>query len=68
MAAKLARFSSLSEDVAQGASAVDIHAEFMGSANHRANILDPDVDTVGVGVVERGGKLFAVEDFSKARP
>jgi uncharacterized protein YkwD len=61
-------FSSLSEDVDQGPTAAEIHAEFMGSANHRANILDPDVDTVGVGVVERNGKLFAVEDFCKARP
>jgi uncharacterized protein YkwD len=72
MAARATRagvhFSSLSEDVAQGPTAAEIHAEFMGSANHRANILDPDVDTVGVGVVERNGKLFAVEDFCKARP
>jgi len=25
------------------------------------------MDSIGVGVVERGGQLFAVEDFSKAK-
>jgi uncharacterized protein YkwD len=39
----------------------------MGSANHRANILDRDMDSVGIGVVERGGQVFAVEDFLKVK-
>jgi uncharacterized protein YkwD len=39
----------------------------MKSPPHRANILDKDMDSIGVGVVERGGQLFAVEDFSQAR-
>jgi len=34
---------------------------------HRANILDRDIDSVGIGVVERDGHMFAVEDFSKAK-
>jgi hypothetical protein len=25
------------------------------------------MDSIGAGVVERGGQLFAVEDFSKAK-
>jgi uncharacterized protein YkwD len=37
------------------------------SPNHRANILDSDMDSIGVGVADRGGQLFAVEDFSKAK-
>ena len=44
-----------------------IAAEFMSSPKHRANILDSDMDSVGIGVVERGGELFVVEDFSKAK-
>jgi uncharacterized protein YkwD len=39
----------------------------MKSPPHRANILDRDMDSIGVGVVEQGGQLFAVEDFSQAR-
>jgi len=39
----------------------------MHSPPHRANLLDKDMDSVGIGVVERNGELFAVEDFSKAK-
>ncbi len=62
-----ARFSWLSENVCQGARIEAIAAEFMSSPKHRANILDSDMDSLGIGVVERGGQLFAVEDFSKAK-
>jgi uncharacterized protein YkwD len=39
----------------------------MRSPPHRANILDRDMDSIGVGVVERDRQFFAVEDFSQAR-
>jgi len=61
------RFSWLSENVIQGPSPEFIHAQFMKSPPHRANILDRDMDSIGVGVVEQGRQLFAVEDFSQAR-
>lgn len=38
----------------------------MHSTPHRANILDPKMDALGVGVAQRGNELFAVEDFSEA--
>jgi uncharacterized protein YkwD len=62
-----ARFVWLSENVALGPRVEAIEAEFFKSPNHRANMLDTDMDSVGVGVVERGGQFFAVEDFSKAK-
>jgi len=62
-----ARFISISENVVQAASAKVAHSEFMHSANHKANILDPDVDSIGIGVSHRGGEQFIVEDFSKAK-
>jgi uncharacterized protein YkwD len=62
-----ARFVWLSENVAQGPAAETIQSEFLKSPNHRANLLDSDMDSIGVGVVERRGQLFAVEDFSKAK-
>jgi uncharacterized protein YkwD len=61
------RFVSLSENVAQGPGPEAIQTEFLNSSNHRANILDSDMDSVGIGVVERRGQLFAVEDFSKVK-
>jgi uncharacterized protein YkwD len=60
-------FSWLSENVIQGPSPEFIHTQFMKSPPHRANILDRDMDSIGVGVVEQGRQLFAVEDFSQAR-
>jgi uncharacterized protein YkwD len=60
-------FVWLAENVIQGISTDGMQAAFLKSANHRANMLDSDMDSLGVGVVERGGQLFAVEDFSKAK-
>ncbi len=62
-----AHFAWLAENVGMGAGVNLIETEFLRSANHRANILDSDMDSIGVGVVERGGEWFAVEDFSTAK-
>lgn len=62
-----AHFSWISENVVQSASAEGAHEQFIQSPNHRANILDSDMDSVGVGVVERRGQLFVVEDFAKIK-
>ncbi|MFY9844418.1 MAG: CAP domain-containing protein [Terriglobales bacterium] len=62
-----ARFTWLSENVTQGPSPEFIHVQFMKSPPHRANILDRDMDSIGIGIVERHGQLFAVEDLSQAR-
>jgi hypothetical protein len=61
-----ARFSSLAENVAEGPSAAGIHRQWMNSPPHRANLLDPQLNSVGIAVAERNGILFAVEDFSLA--
>ena len=59
-----ARFSALAENVAEGPNAEEIHHQWMKSPPHRANLLDPQLDSVGIAVSARGGTLFAVEDFS----
>ncbi len=60
-----AHFSVVAENVAMAPTAAMIHDEWMHSAGHRANLLDPRLDAIGVAVVERGGELFAVQDFSR---
>ncbi|HLK31775.1 MAG TPA: hypothetical protein VKT29_01715, partial [Terriglobales bacterium] len=35
------------------------------SPGHRANILNPDYNAAGVGVVERDGTLWVTEDFAR---
>jgi uncharacterized protein YkwD len=62
-----AHFSWLSENVGEGPSPAAIHQSFMKSPLHRANILDSDMDSAGIGVAEHNGQMFAVEDFSKAK-
>jgi uncharacterized protein YkwD len=60
-----ARFSSLAENVAEGPSAEAIHAEWIQSPPHRRNLLDPQLNAVGIAVVDRDGQLFAAQDFSR---
>src|ERR1700687_3403474 len=61
-----ARFSVAAENVAEGPSAAVMHSGWMNSPPHRANLLDPDLDSVGIAVAARGRQLFAVQDFSRA--
>ncbi len=67
-----ARYSVIAENVAEGPTPEAIHSGWMRSAPHRANLLAPELTSVGIAVAgapERkiGGRvLFAVEDFSLA--
>ena len=61
-----ARFSVISENVAEAPSAVMIQTAWMNSEKHRENLLDPRVDSIGVRVIERGDRLYAVEDFDRS--
>lgn len=61
-------FMSISENVAQGPNASNLSQQWENSPAHRQNLLDPDMNVIGVGVVERNGELFAVEDFAKIKP
>jgi hypothetical protein len=61
-----AHFSSLAENVAEGPDAATIHAEWMNSPPHRANLLDPHLNSIGIAVAMNNGTLFAVEDLSLA--
>ncbi|HZL25237.1 MAG TPA: CAP domain-containing protein [Acidobacteriaceae bacterium] len=61
-----ARFSLIAENVAEAQTAVRIHDAWMNSPGHRANLLDPHVDAVGISVRSRNGQLYAVQDFERA--
>jgi uncharacterized protein YkwD len=60
-------FTWLSENVDAGRDAAAIHESFMKSALHRANILDTDMDSVGIAIAARNGQLYVTEDFAKVR-
>ena len=61
-----AHFQAIAENIATGPNDGAIESEWMNSAPHRRNILDPQMNAIGIGVVERHGTIFAVEDFADA--
>lgn len=63
-----AHFSFIEENIAVGPHAPGIHQGWMNSPDHRANLLSPGVDRVGIAVIARGAKLYAVADYSHAVP
>jgi uncharacterized protein YkwD len=68
---RLAATSSLqldqaAENVALDYSAAGGHEHLMLSPPHRANLLNPAYNVVGLGVVRSGDRLFIVQDFAQA--
>jgi|SRR5579864_222423 len=61
------RFHTDGETVAFNQSAEAAHQNFMHSEPHRAIILSPEYNAVGVGAVERDGTLWITEDFARLR-
>ncbi len=59
-----ARFSLIEENVAIGPDPSAIHNEWMNSPGHRSNLLNPEVDRVGVAVVASRGVLYAAADYA----
>jgi hypothetical protein len=56
------------ENVALDYSARGGHEHLMLSPPHRANLLNPAYNVIGLGVVRSGSRLFIVEDFGHALP
>ncbi len=61
-----AHFQAIAENIAMGPSAEAIERQWMSSVPHRQNILDPQMNAIGIAVVEKNGYLYAVEDFANA--
>ncbi|MCB0977862.1 MAG: CAP domain-containing protein [Acidimicrobiales bacterium] len=57
------RWCGLAENVGYGAKTQDVHASFMRSPAHRANILDTSWNGVGIGVARRGSRAWVVHVF-----
>ena len=60
-----AHFSVIAENVGEAPTSPIIHDLWMHSPGHRANLLDPDVDSIGIAIVTRNNQLYAVEDFAR---
>lgn len=62
------RFNAAAENVSSSESAADSHAGIMRSPPHRANLMNPRYNAVGVGVVRRGGLIYVTQDFVHQLP
>ena len=63
-----ARFNRVAENVAEAPDVSSIHINWMLSPGHSANILNPQLDSVGIAIEKHGDEFFAVQDFSAAVP
>jgi hypothetical protein len=53
------------ENVAFDQDAASAHRSLMHSPGHRANILNPAYNAIGVGAIESNGSLYVTEDFAR---
>jgi uncharacterized protein YkwD len=60
-----ARFSAAAENVGFADDAETLQSGWMHSPGHRANILNPTYDEIGIGIVRKGDRFYATEDFDK---
>lgn len=61
-----AHFRAIAENIAIGPNAADIERQWMHSAMHRTNILDPQMNVIGIALIHNRGEVWAVEDFAHA--
>jgi uncharacterized protein YkwD len=61
--AGITSWRSCGENVGYGGDVNQVHAAFMASASHRANILNPAYSQVGIGVVHSGERVWVTIDF-----
>lgn len=63
-----AHFSLIEENIAVGSYITTIHQGWLDSPEHRANLLNPQIDRVGIAVVASHGVFFAVADYARTVP
>ncbi|HEX4021160.1 MAG TPA: CAP domain-containing protein [Acidobacteriaceae bacterium] len=61
-----AHFSLIAQNVATGSAPADIYGGWMRSPSNRTNLLNPQMDRIGVAIVASHGVLYAVADFEHA--
>jgi len=62
------RFDVSGENVALAGDAAEVHKALMHSPGHRANILDGEYKSIGVGVVRSGDGIYVTQDFAALLP
>jgi Cysteine-rich secretory protein family len=62
-------FGTIAENIGgHGDNPAGLQQIWMTTPTHRANLLDPNLNLVGIAVIEDQGLLYAVEDFARDVP
>ena len=61
-----AKFSVIAENIAGGTTPGQVHGAWMQSQVHHDNLMNVEIDHIGVGLVRAHGTLYAVADFTKS--
>jgi len=62
------RYDASGENVARTSDAARAHVALMESPGHRANILDAQFNSVGIGVVSAPDGIYVTQDFARRLP
>ncbi len=57
-------FSTAAENLVYSTDPDELHSALMSSPGHRANILSPKYNSVGIGVMRVGERFFATQNFA----
>lgn len=61
-----AHFRQVAENIGEATELEDLHYGWMHSPPHRANILNPELTSIGIAVQHSGDTYYATQDFSAA--
>jgi uncharacterized protein YkwD len=61
------RFDVAGENTAMAGTVSSVHRVLMNSPEHRDAILNPDFNSVGIGVLRSGDSLYVTEDFAQVQ-
>jgi hypothetical protein len=67
LGSQIGNWRSLGENVGEGSDVASIEAALEASPHHYQNMVDPNFQYVGVGVVEAGGTVWVTEDFKQSK-
>jgi len=62
------RFNAAAENVGEGDAVEKIHQGLMNSPEHRANILSPKYNAIGLAIVAKDDELYVTQDFANVLP
>ncbi|HLJ88127.1 MAG TPA: CAP domain-containing protein [Candidatus Angelobacter sp.] len=62
------RFNAAAENVASAPTVGEAHQGLMHSPGHRANIMNPNYNAVGMAIIRRGDQLYVAQNFARVLP